>query len=81
MGYNSTFSYGLYFPAGTPAIIVNKMFAAVAKGMTQAGVKQKLASQGMDLVLSKSPAQFQATLTAEAPALAEVVRLSGAKVE
>jgi len=81
MGYNSTFSYGLYFPAGTPAVIVNKMFAAVTKGMTQAGVKQKLASQGMDLVLSKSPAQFQATLTAEAPALAEVVRLSGAKME
>ena len=80
-GYNSTFSYGLYFPAGTPAAITNKMFVAATKGMAQAGVKQRLASQGMEAVSSKSPAQFQANLRAEAPALAEIVRISGAKLE
>ena len=80
-GYNSTFSYGLYFPAGTPAAITNKMFVAASKGMAQPGVKQRLAAQGMDVTTSRSPAQFQVHLRTEAPALAEIVRISGAKLE
>jgi tripartite-type tricarboxylate transporter receptor subunit TctC len=80
-GYNATFSYGLYFPAGTPAAITNKMFVAANKGMAQLGVKQRLAAQGMDVATSKSPAQFQAHLRAEAPVLTEIVRISGAKLE
>jgi len=80
-GYNSTFSYGLYFPVGTPAAITNKMFVAATKGMAQAGAKQRLALQGMEAVASKSPAQFQAYLRAEAPVLTEIVRISGAKLE
>ncbi len=80
-GYNSTFSYGLYFPAGTPFAITNKMFSAATKGMAQPGVKQRLAAQGMDVTTSKSPGQFQAHLRAEAPVLTEIVRISGAKLE
>ena len=81
LGYNSTFSYGLYFPAATPSFITNKMFVAATKGMAQPGVKQRLAAHGMDVTTSKSPAQFKANLRAEAPALAETVRISGAKLE
>ena len=80
-GYNSTFSYGLYFPASTSAAITNKMFVAASKGMAQPGVKQRLAAQGMDITTSKSPAEFLVHLRAEAPALAEIVRISGAKLE
>jgi len=49
--------------------------------MAQPGVKQRLAAQGMDVTTSKSPAQFQVHLRTEAPALAEIVRISGAKLE
>ena len=57
------------------------MFVAATKGMAQAGAKQRLALQGMEAVASKSPAQFQAYLRAEAPVLTEIVRISGAKLE
>jgi len=80
-GYNSTFSYGLYAPAGTPSAITQKIFQASQKGMNGVATKDRLASQGMDLTISKSPEQFMSQLKAEAPALMEAVKVSGAKLE
>lgn len=80
-GYNSTFSYGLYAPPGTPAPIIQKIFQAVQKGMSGTTTRDRLAGQGMDLTLSKSPDQFLSQLRAESPALMEAVKASGAKLE
>ncbi len=80
-GYNSTFSYGLYAPVGTPSAIIQKIFQASQKGMTGNATKDRLASQGMDLTISKSPEQFMSQLKAEAPGLMEAVKESGAKLE
>ena len=49
--------------------------------MTGAATKDRLASQGMDLTISKSPEQFMSQLKAEAPPLMEAVKVSGAKLE
>ncbi len=49
--------------------------------MALSSVKEKLASQGMDVTLSKSPEQFMAQLKTEAPLLMEAVKISGAKIE
>ena len=81
VGYNSTFSYGLYAPVGTPASVVSKLFQATQKGMAGTVSKERLAAQGMDLSISKSPQQYLEQLKSEAPLMMETVRLSGAKLE
>jgi tripartite-type tricarboxylate transporter receptor subunit TctC len=79
--YNYTFWFGLYVPAGTPAPIVKRLYAAAVKGLGKQEVKEKIAAQGMDATPSASPEAFEADIKAEAPLLERVVRDSGAKVE
>lgn len=80
-GYESTFSFGLYFPAGTPRAIVDRLQQAAYKAMRAPGVAEKVASQGMDVDLDVSPAAFAKRLTAAAPAMHKLVRDSGARLE
>ena len=80
-GYDYTFWFGLYVPAGTPAPIVRRLYAAAVKGLGKQEVKEKIAAQGMDATPSASPESFEADIKAEAPLLERVVRDSGAKVE
>ncbi len=80
-GYESTFWFGLYAPAGTPVEIVRRLHAAAAKGLSKPEVRDKIASQGMDAAPSASPEAFAAEIRAEAPMWERVIRDSGAKVE
>ena len=80
-GYEYTFWFGLYVPAGTPAPIVRRLYDAAVVGLAKQDVKDKIAVQGMDATPSASPAAFDADIKAEAPLLERVVRESGAKVE
>jgi tripartite-type tricarboxylate transporter receptor subunit TctC len=79
--YEYTFWFGLYVPAGTPAPIVRRLYAAAVKGLGKQEVKEKIALQGMDATPSASPEAFVADIKAEAPLLERLVRDSGAKVE
>ncbi len=80
-GYDHTFSFGLYAPAGTPQAIVKRLHEAAARGLLKADVREKIALQGMDATPSASPESFEAELKAEAPTWEKVVRDSGARVE
>ena len=80
-GFESTFWFGLYAPAGTPMEIVRKLHAAAAKGLAKQDVKDKIAQQGMDASPSASPEAFAAEIRAEAPMWERVIRESGAKVD
>jgi tripartite-type tricarboxylate transporter receptor subunit TctC len=80
-GYDFTFWFGLFVPAGTPPAIVRRLHEAAAKGLSRPEVREKMAVQGMDAAPSASPAAFEAELRAEAPILEKVIRESGAKVE
>jgi tripartite-type tricarboxylate transporter receptor subunit TctC len=80
-GYDHTFSFGLYAPAGTPPAILKQLHAAAVKGLARADVREKIAFQGMDSTPSASPEAFEADLKAEAPMWERVVRESGARVE
>ena len=80
-GYEYTFWFGLYVPAGTPAPVVRRLYDAAVVGLAKQDVKDKIAVQGMDATPSASPAAFDADIKAEAPLLERVVRESGAKVE
>jgi tripartite-type tricarboxylate transporter receptor subunit TctC len=80
-GFESTFWFGLYVPAGTPAPIVQRLHEATVKSLAKPEVKEKIAAQGMDTTPSDSPAAFAAEIRAEAPIWERVVLDSGAKVE
>ncbi|MBV8031623.1 MAG: tripartite tricarboxylate transporter substrate binding protein [Betaproteobacteria bacterium] len=80
-GYNFTFSFGLYVPAGTPRDIVHRLHAAAFKGLTKNEVRDKIAVQGMEALPSQTPEAFDAEIAAEAPHWSKLVRDSGAKVE
>jgi tripartite-type tricarboxylate transporter receptor subunit TctC len=72
-GYDFTFWFGLFVPAGTPP--------ALGKGLAKPEVRDKIAVQGMDATPSASPAAFDAEYKAESPYWEKLVRDSGAKVE
>jgi tripartite-type tricarboxylate transporter receptor subunit TctC len=80
-GYESTFWFGLFVPAGTPQAIVQRLHAAATKGLAKPEVKEKIALQGMDATPSASPEAFDADIRAEAPILEKAIRDSGAKIE
>jgi len=80
-GYESTFWFGLYVPAGTPAPVVRRLYQAAVVGLAKQDVKDRIALQGMDATPSASPEAFDAEIKAEAPILERIVRESGAKVE
>ncbi len=80
-GYDHTFSFGLYAPAGTPPAVIRQLHAAAVKGLARADIREKIAFQGMDSTPSASPEAFEAELKAEAPMWERVVRDSGARVE
>ena len=80
-GFESTFWFGLYAPAGTPMDIVRRLHVAAAKGLAKPDVRDKIASQGMDAAPSASPEAFAAEIRAEAPMWDRVIKESGAKVE
>jgi len=80
-GYEYTFWFGLYVPAGTPPAAVRRLHEAAAKGLAKPEVRDKIALQGMDPTPSTSPQAFEAEIRAEAPLLEKVIRDSGARVE
>jgi tripartite-type tricarboxylate transporter receptor subunit TctC len=80
-GYNFTFWFGLFAPAGTSPDIVKRLHAAAQKGLSKQDVRDKMAVQGMDALPSASPEAFAAEVRAEAAVLEKLIRESGAKVE
>jgi tripartite-type tricarboxylate transporter receptor subunit TctC len=80
-GYNFTFWFGLFVPAGTPAAAIERLHGAMVKGLAKAEVRDKIALQGMDPTPSASPAAFEAEVKAETPYWEKLVRDSGAKVD
>jgi tripartite-type tricarboxylate transporter receptor subunit TctC len=80
-GFESTFWFGLYAPAGTPQDIVRRVHAAAVKGLSKPEIRDRVASQGMDAAPSASPEAFAAEIRAEAPGIEKSIRESGAKVE
>ena len=80
-GFESTYWFGLYAPAGTPMEIVRRLHAAAAKGLAKPEVRDKIALQGMDASPSASPEAFAAEIKAEAPMWERVIRESGAKAD
>jgi tripartite-type tricarboxylate transporter receptor subunit TctC len=79
-GYEATIWLGIMAPAGTPKAVVDRLNAAITKVATSPEVKEQWAKQGAEPMVM-TPAQFDAYLREDIRKWAEVVRISGAKLD
>jgi tripartite-type tricarboxylate transporter receptor subunit TctC len=78
-GYEATIWLGVMAPAGTPKEIVDKLNAEVNKVIARPDVKEAWAKQGA-VPMPMTPAEFDKYLRADIEKWANVVKISGAKV-
>jgi tripartite-type tricarboxylate transporter receptor subunit TctC len=67
-------------PAGTPPAVVARLREALARAVAEEAVRAAMLQQGQTPVLS-TPEELAATVARDAPRWAELIRLSGARVE
>ena len=79
-GYEATTWFGLLAPAGASRENVQRLSAAVRKGIGAEDMKQRMLGQGIEPIGS-TPEEFSETIRRELPKWAKVVQSSGAKVE
>ncbi len=80
-GHGTNAWQGLLAPAGTPKIVLDKLHSSVAKAMTSPDLKDTLAKQMLNLVISKSHEEFTDFMRAETRKWAEFVAQNPVKVE
>ncbi|MGE5639704.1 MAG: Bug family tripartite tricarboxylate transporter substrate binding protein [Clostridia bacterium] len=78
-GYEISFWYGFFAPAGTPAEAMKKLFAATKEALRAPGVDKTLAREGTETAGSKTPEDFARFIDGEAGLWARLVKESGAK--
>ncbi|MEA2870584.1 MAG: hypothetical protein QOH67_560 [Hyphomicrobiales bacterium] len=78
-GYEATIWLGVMAPAGTPKDVVEKLNSEINKVIARPDVKDAWAKQGA-VPMAMSPAEFDKYLRADIEKWANVVKVSGAKV-
>ena len=79
-GFDASSWFGLLAPAGTPPEIVNRIQSEAAKSLSTPAIKEKLLAQGA-VPSGSTPEQFTTFINAEHKKWAQVVKVSGAKVD
>jgi tripartite-type tricarboxylate transporter receptor subunit TctC len=79
-GFEASSWFGLLAPAGTPADIVNRIQQETAKALASPALKERLQAQGA-IPSGNTPAEFARLIDAESKKWAQVVKVSGAKVD
>jgi len=79
-GYEATIWLGVLAPVKTPKPVIDKLNAEIVKIMNRSDVKEAWAKQGA-VPMSMSPAEFDKYIRADIEKWAQVVKVSGAKLE
>ena len=79
-GFDASSWFGLFAPAGTPTEIVARINQETAKAFQSPAFKERLLSQGA-IPGGQPPAEFAKFIAAETAKWAQVVKVSGAKVD
>ena len=79
-GFEATSWFGLLAPAGTSPDIVNRVQQEVARALNTPTIKEKMLSQGAT-PSGNTPSQFAALIESEHKKWAQVVKISGARVD
>jgi tripartite-type tricarboxylate transporter receptor subunit TctC len=77
---DSTSWWGLLAPAGTPKDIIDRLHAETVKLINQPDVKQRMTAEGAEPATT-SPAEFAAFIRKEMVKWANLVKLTGVKLE
>jgi tripartite-type tricarboxylate transporter receptor subunit TctC len=78
--FEATSWFGMFFPAGTPGAIANKLYQETLKIVRFPDVKAQLDSQAFEIV-GMGPAEFSKFIQAENRKYQQVVKLSKIKIE
>jgi tripartite-type tricarboxylate transporter receptor subunit TctC len=79
-GFEASPWYGVLAPAGTPAAIVARLNAEIARALRTPDVAARLANDGVE-VRASAPQAFAAAIASERAKWAKVVKDSGARVD
>jgi tripartite-type tricarboxylate transporter receptor subunit TctC len=79
-GFDISNWFGVFAPAGTPNEILNKLNAEIVRALALPDVKERLASQGAEVV-GNTRAEFAAFIAAEMAKYAKLIKESGAKAD
>jgi tripartite-type tricarboxylate transporter receptor subunit TctC len=79
-GYEATIWLGIMAPAGTPQPVIAKLNAEINKILNRPDIKEAWTKQGA-VTMAMTPAEFDKYLRADIEKWANVVKVSGAKVE
>ena len=80
-GYEVITWYGVFAPAGTPAAVVNRLHAEIAKAMESPVAHARLAEAGADGSVTRSPEEFAAIVRADTARYAKIIKEAGLKID
>jgi tripartite-type tricarboxylate transporter receptor subunit TctC len=75
-GFQSVVIFGLYVPAGTPPVIINRLNQAVAQILGKPDVREKFQNVGAETVGGR-PSELADTIKSEMARLGPVIRNAG----
>jgi tripartite-type tricarboxylate transporter receptor subunit TctC len=79
-GFEATNWFGILAPRGTPRNIVERLSALISTQMKSAELKERFLNDGADPIGS-TPEEFTALIKTELARWAQVIKISGAKVD
>ena len=79
-GFEASSWFGLLAPAGTPPEIVSRIQQEIAKALATPAIKEKMLAQGA-IPSGNTPQEFAKLIDSEITKWAQVVKVSGAKVD
>jgi tripartite-type tricarboxylate transporter receptor subunit TctC len=80
-GYTLSSRYGVFAPAGTPAVIVRRIHADVNRVQDLPEVKAQIDQLGTDGARTASPEAFAAMFWSEYARYAKLVKETGVRIE
>jgi tripartite-type tricarboxylate transporter receptor subunit TctC len=72
--------YGLFAPAGTPALVVDKLYAAFSSAMKDAATRQRVEAASLNMPTPQPPQEFARFVQNEMRRWEPIVRASGASL-
>lgn len=79
-GYEATSLFGVFAPAGTPAMVIDRLNGEILRVLGRTESKERLFNMGMELV-GGSPAEFAATIKSDMAKWARVIKAAGIRDE
>jgi tripartite-type tricarboxylate transporter receptor subunit TctC len=79
-GYESISIYGIFAPAGTPRVLIDKLNREIVRLLNRADIKEKFFNAGME-TMGGSPEQLAATVKSEIARVGRVIKQAGIRSE